>query len=103
MEQRPPHAGRILVVDSAADVRSLACAALERRGFDIVEAEDGETALAMVWAGGVDLVLLDVNLRRMSGLAVLARLRQDLAVPVILLTTLQEEADRVLGLELGAD
>lgn len=85
------------------DVRLLARSALERRGFDVVEAEDGETALAMVGAGRVDLVVLDVNLPRMSGLAVLTRLRQDTAVAVILLTSMQDEMDRVLGLELGAD
>ena len=86
-----------------ADVRLLARAALERRGFDVSEAEDGETALAMVGAGRVDLVVLDVNLPRMSGLAVLTRLRQDTSVAVILLTGMQDETDRVLGLEMGAD
>lgn len=96
-------AARVLVVDDMPDVRLLARAALERRGFDVAEAEDGETALAMVWAGSVDLVVLDVNLPRMSGLAVLTRLRQDTAVAVILLTGMQDETDRVLGLEMGAD
>ena len=98
-----PCAGRILLVDDVAEVRLLARTALERRGFDVSEANDGETALALVWSGTVDLVVLDVNLPRMSGLAVLVRIRQDAAVPVILLTGLQDEADRVLGLELGAD
>lgn len=91
------------MVDDAPDVRLLARSALERRGFDVTEAEDGETALALVWSGDVDLVVLDVVLPRMSGLAVLTRLRQDSSVPVILLTSLQEETDRVLGLEMGAD
>jgi DNA-binding response OmpR family regulator len=98
-----PEAGRILVVDDAVEIRLLARAALERRGFDVAEAEDGEAALALVWAGNVDLMVLDVNLPRMSGLAVLSRLRQDTGVPVILLTSVKEEADRVLGLEMGAD
>ena len=104
MEAEPRHrADRVLVVDDMPDVRLLARAALERRGFDVAEAEDGETALAMVWAGRVDLVVLDVNLPRMSGLAVLTRLRQHAVVPVILLTSMDDEADRVLGLEMGAD
>ena len=96
-------ADRVLVVDDMADVRFLVRSALERRGFDVVEAEDGETALALVWAGGVRLVVLDVNLPRMSGLAVLSRLREDPSVAVILLTSMCDEADRVLGLEMGAD
>jgi two-component system phosphate regulon response regulator PhoB len=96
-------AAQVLVVDDAPEIRLLARAALERRGFDVTEAEDGETALALIWSGGVDLVVLDVNLPRMSGLAVLTRLRAESSVPVILLTGLTEEADRVLGLELGAD
>ena len=104
MEAEPRHrADRVLVVDDMADIRLLARSALERRGFDVAEAEDGETALAMVWAGSVDLVVLDVNLPRMSGLAVLTRLRADVPVPVILLTSMDDEADRVLGLEMGAD
>ncbi|HEX2701123.1 MAG TPA: response regulator transcription factor [Acidimicrobiales bacterium] len=104
MERHPSRpTARVLVVDDVADVRLLARVALERRGFDVAEAEDGETAVAMVWAGNVDLVLLDVNLPRMSGLAVLTRLRQDSAVPVILVTSLDDESDRVLGLEMGAD
>ena len=104
VEAEPRHrADRVLVVDDMPDVRLLARAALERRGFDVAEAEDGETALAMVLAGSVDLVVLDVNLPRMSGLAVLTRLRQHVAVPVILLTSMDDEADRVLGLEMGAD
>ena len=94
---------RILVVDDEAEIRTLVKAGLARHGFQVAEAEDGETALSLVWAGKVDLLVLDVNLPRMSGLAVLARIRRDATLPVILLTGRQEEGDRVLGLELGAD
>lgn len=94
---------RILVVDDVAHVRALARAGLERRGFEVDEAEDGETALRLVRSGTVDLVVLDVHLPRMSGLAVLSRIRHDSALPVILVTGLDDEADRVIGLDLGAD
>jgi len=94
---------RVLVVDEMADQRRLARAALERRGFDVAEAEDGETALSLVWAGQVDLLVLAVDLPSMSGLAVLNRVRRDLSVPVILVSDRRDEADRILGLDLGAD
>ena len=97
------HTARILVVDASADARQLAMQALEHRGFDVAEAGDGEHALSVVRAGGIDLVVLEVNLPRMSGLAVLSRLRQEGELPVIMVTVLQDEADRVIGLELGAD
>ena len=91
------------MVDDVAEARELARLTLERHGFEVAEAEDGFAALALARSGDVDLVLLDVNLPRMSGLAVLARLRQEGSLPVIMLTGLQDEADRVIGLELGAD
>lgn len=94
---------RILVVDDVAHVRALARAGLERRDFEVDEAEDGETALRLVRSGTVDLVVLDVHLPRMSGLAVLSRIRHDSALPVILVTGLDDETDRVIGLDLGAD
>ncbi len=96
-------ASRILVVDDALETRVLARAALECRGFDVVEACDGESALDLVACGSIDLITLDVNLRGMSGLAVLTRIRRDTLIPVVLLTALADEADRVIGLHLGAD
>lgn len=98
-----PDANRILVVDDVADERLLARSALERRGFDVAEAEDGETALSLVWASTVDLLVLEVNLPLVSGLTVLTQIRQAFSLPVILLSGRRDEADRVLGLELGAD
>jgi len=94
---------RILVVDGAADARLLARLALEHRRFDVLEAEDGERALALVRSGGIDLVVLEVKLPGMSGLAVLSRLRHEGDLPVIIVTDLRDETDRVIGLELGAD
>lgn len=94
---------RVLVVDASADARLLARMALEHRCFDVMEAEDGEQALSLVRLGGIDLVLLEVKLPRMSGLAVLSRLRQEGDLPVIMVTVQQDETDRVIGLELGAD
>lgn len=94
---------RVLVVDDAPDARLMARAGLEDRGFDVVEAHDGESAVEAVSSDAFDLVVLDINLPGMSGLAVLRRVRQDSDVAVILLTGLADETDRILGLELGAD
>lgn len=93
---------RVLVVDDAADARKLLAAVLSRHGFVVDEAADGESALAAVAGNRPDLVLLDVNMPGMSGLEVMNELRQRHGVPVILVTARDEEDDRVVGLELGA-
>ncbi len=95
---------RVLVVDDMADIRLVAAAALEHQGFHVAQVEDGEQAVSLLDAGEpFDLVVLDINLPGMSGLEVLRRLRTNSALPVILLSGRDEETDRVLGLELGAD
>src|SRR5207248_11132883 len=77
--------------------------ALERDGFAVDEARDGETALAKIASSRPALVVLDLGLPKLGGLEVLRRVRSHDAVPVIVLTGLGEETDRVVGLELGAD
>lgn len=96
-------AHRILVVDDAPDTRLLLVRTLERDGFVVDEAEDGLAALAAIEAHPPNLVLLDVNMPGMSGFEVLSDLRRTRAIPIILLTGRDEETDRVIGLELGAD
>ena len=94
---------RLLVVDDMADTRRLVVSALSRQGFLVEEADCGPAALARVAEQRPDLVLLDINMPGMNGLEVMTQLRHVHGVPVILLTGRDEEDDRVLGLELGAD
>ncbi len=94
---------KILVVDDDPHIRSVLRFALERDGFTVAEAADGAAALAAVARERPDLVLLDVVMPEMDGTEVCRRLRRDSAVPVIFLSSRDEELDRILGLELGGD
>jgi two-component system response regulator RegX3 len=96
-------ASRILVADSVPELRETIASVLRRECFEVEDAGDGEAALATVVRGPVDLVLLDLELRKLSGIDVLRKLRTVTTVPVIALTTRDSEVDRVLALELGAD
>lgn len=93
----------ILVVDDDPHIRQLLVFALGKAGLDAIEAEDGEAALAAVTARGPDLVVLDINMPRMDGLEVCRRLRASSGVPILFLSSRDDEIDRVLGIELGAD
>ncbi|QHW30223.1 response regulator transcription factor [Paenibacillus rhizovicinus] len=94
---------RILVVDDEERIRRLLKMYLEKEGYLIEEAEDGETALRMATVGEFDLILLDVMLPGIDGIEVCTRLRQVKATPVIMLTAKGEEMNRVQGFEVGAD
>lgn len=96
-------AERILIVDDVADTRLVVASALNREGFEVDQAGGGEAALAMIDRHGPDLVLLDINMPGMSGLDVMRELRAHQDIPVILVTGLDQENDRVAGLDLGAD
>jgi len=76
---------------------------LERDGFRVIQARDGEEALRRFADEEVDLVVLDIMLPRLDGLEVCKRLRAESTVPIIMLTARDDELDKVLGLELGAD
>jgi two-component system alkaline phosphatase synthesis response regulator PhoP len=93
----------ILVVDDEARIVKLVRDYLERAGFDVVAAYDGETALVMTRRERPDLIVLDLMLPGVDGLDVCRRLRRESGVPIIMLTARVEEADRIVGLELGAD
>jgi DNA-binding response OmpR family regulator len=95
--------GKVLVVDDDESVRVLLTRYLEMEGFEVDEVSDGGGALAAIAATNPDLVLLDLMLPAHDGLDILTRLRRDSEVPVILLTARGSEADRILGLKLGAD
>ena len=93
----------ILVVDDEESIQKLLAYPLERDGFLVVQARDGEEALEKFAAGPVDLVVLDLALPKLDGLEICRRLRAQSAVPIIMLTARDDEVDKVLGLELGAD
>jgi len=96
----------VLVIDDEKDLIELVRYNLEKNGFDVRDARDGESGLAKAAQLKPDVILLDVMLPGMDGLEVCRRLRSSSAtsrVPVIMLTAKTEEADRVVGLELGAD
>jgi DNA-binding response OmpR family regulator len=94
----------VLLVDDEESVQKLLTYPLEREGYMVVQARDGEEALERYRETPVDLVILDLMLPRLDGLAVCRRLREERsAVPIIMLTARGDEGDKVLGLELGAD
>ena len=93
----------ILVVDDEPKIVKLARDYLERSGFRVLSAAEGTTALAMTRRERPDLVVLDLNLPGLDGLDVCRAIRRDSNVPIIMLTARGEEADRLIGLELGAD
>ena len=98
-----PDSSTILLVDDEDAVQKLLAYPLERDGFRVVQARDGEEALERFSDGSFDLIVLDVMLPRRDGFDVCRRLRARSAVPIIMLTAKAEEFDKVLGLELGAD
>ena len=93
----------ILLVDDEDAVQKLLTYPLEREGYRVVSARDGEEALARFAAESPDLVVLDIMLPRVDGLEVCKRLRARSTVPIIMLTARDDELDKVVGLELGAD
>lgn len=94
---------RALVVDDEPIVREVVCEYLRRDGFETLEAADGRAALAALDAPRLAIVLLDIMIPRPDGLEVCRHVRARSDLPVILLTARGEEADRIVGLELGAD
>jgi DNA-binding response OmpR family regulator len=95
--------GGVLIVDDEPMVREVVSEYLRIDGFEVHEAEDGELAMTWLRAHQPSLVVLDVMLPGVDGLAILRHVRTHSDIPVILLTARAEESDRLLGLELGAD
>jgi two-component system response regulator ResD len=94
---------RVLVVDDEPIVRDVLTRYLAGGGFEVDEAGDGEAALAAFRSSPPDLVVLDLMLPRMDGVEVFTRIRERSDTPVIMLTARGQEADRIVGLEIGAD
>jgi two-component system OmpR family response regulator len=93
----------ILIVDDDPHIRELLDFALTKAGYATRQAEDGHAALEMAAAQAPDLVVLDINMPRLDGLEVCRRLRASGQTPILFLSSRDDEIDRVLGIELGAD
>lgn len=94
---------KILVVDDEKPIVEILKINLEKNGYKVVTAYDGESAVEKAASEEPDLILLDVMLPKMDGFTVCKKIRETSAVPIIMLTAREEEVDKVLGLELGAD
>jgi DNA-binding response OmpR family regulator len=103
VQQRGVATHRVLVIDDDPTVSDVVRRYLERDGLTVEVVADGDAGLARALADPPDLVVLDLMLPGLSGLEVCRRLRAAGPTPVVMLTALGDEADRVLGLELGAD
>jgi DNA-binding response OmpR family regulator len=99
----PDSSPTILLVDDEESVRRVLAFPLEKDGFEVVQAADGEEALRLFGEHDIDLVVLDIMLPQLDGLEVCKRLRATSSVPIIMLTARDDELDKVIGLELGAD
>jgi DNA-binding response OmpR family regulator len=95
-----PH---ILVVDDDPQIRSLLTEYLGENGVRVSTAPNGQEMSQILADEAIDLVILDLRLANEDGMAIARRLREQLAIPVVMLTGVRDEADRVMGLELGAD
>jgi len=93
----------ILIVEDERNLCDLIRDNLQEQGYQVLQAFDGPSALAMARDAVPDLIILDIMLPGMDGLEVCRRLREGSIVPILMLTARAEEIDRVLGLELGAD
>jgi DNA-binding response OmpR family regulator len=93
----------ILLVDDEEAIQKNLAFALERDGYRVVQALDGEEALVRFAVDQPDLVVLDLMLPKLDGIEVCKRIRQTSTVPIIMLTARDDELDKVIGLELGAD
>lgn len=93
----------ILVVDDDPHIRQLLVFALEKAGYATLEAENGEVALSQVASHSPDLVVLDITMPTMDGLEVCRRLRAKGDLPILFLSSRDDEIDRILGIELGGD
>ncbi len=94
---------KILIVDDESKIVSLVRAYLEKAGYAVVTAEDGQTALIQARRERPDLVILDLMLPGIDGLEVARILRRERDLPIIMLTARVDDTDRIVGLELGAD
>jgi len=93
----------ILIVDDEKPIVDILVYNLQKEGYNTLEANDGLTAVNIALSKKPDLILLDIMLPKMDGLATCKRIRQYLTVPILMLSAKDEEVDKIVGLELGAD
>ena len=93
----------VLVVDDEKPIVDILVYNLKKEGYNTLEANDGEEAVRLVIEKKPDLVLLDIMLPKMDGLTVCKKIRHNYNIPIIMLSAKDEEIDKILGLELGAD
>lgn len=93
----------ILIVDDEKPIVDILKFNLEKEGFNVISAHDGEMGLRLALENNPDLILLDIMLPKMDGFDVCKKVREKSNVPIIMITAREEEVDKVLGLELGAD
>lgn len=96
-------AGHILIVDDDPHIREVISFALEKAGMKTSAARDGAEALRSFGTAGADLIVLDINMPEMDGLDVCRELRKTSDVPILFLSSRDDEIDRILGLEIGGD
>jgi len=94
---------KILIVDDEKPIVDILKFNLEKEGYKTIEAYDGEQAVEMALESKPDLIILDVMLPKMDGFSVCKKIRQKLTCPIIMLTAKEEDVDKIIGLELGAD
>jgi DNA-binding response OmpR family regulator len=97
------HVATILVVDDEKTLRDMLEYNLRREGYRVVSAANGDEAIRLAYSERPDLIILDIMLPGMSGFDVCRAVRKELTVPILMLSAREEEIDKVLGLELGAD
>ncbi len=93
----------ILIVDDEQSIIDILVYNLKKEGYDTIEANDGATAVEMAIEQKPDLILLDVMLPKMDGLTACKKIKSALNVPILMLSAKDEELDKIVGLELGAD
>ncbi len=94
---------KILVVEDEKSISDILKINLEKNKFKVITAYDGEEAVEKALSDSPDLILLDVMLPKMDGFSVCKKIRETMSTPIIMLTAREEEVDKVVGLELGAD
>ncbi len=93
----------ILIADDEAEIRELLRLYLEKDGYQVLEAADGQSALSLLEENEVDMALLDIMMPKVDGYHVLKKLRENSNMPVMILSAKSQDADKILGLDLGAD
>ena len=102
-EELDPNKKTILVVDDEKPIIDILVYNLQKEGYNTIEATDGEMGLNLAIEKRPNLILLDVMLPKMDGLTVCKRIKQSYSVPILMLSARDEEVDKIVGLELGAD